>query len=136
MTAEHLLAKLNGVGVVLTAAGDDLVVTAPKGVITEDLREKLFSCKQDLLSLVVASAPATGGTAVEPESNRASDSPVWVLSIEEVNSRVLDAGVDLWLGAAHQTTTLPGSASSPVRRRRARRAGQMAHRPIAPSIVR
>jgi hypothetical protein len=99
MTAERLLAELKGKGVVLAAAGTDLLVAAPKGVITEELREELSSCKHDLLSLLVASAPATGETAIEPQSSPASDLPSWVLPIEEVYQRVLDAGVGLRMGA-------------------------------------
>jgi hypothetical protein len=99
MTAERLLAELRGRGVVLAAEGNDLLVAAPKGVITEELREELSSCKQDLLSLVVAPAPATGDMAIEPKSSPESDPPSWVLPIEEVYKRVLDVGINLWLGA-------------------------------------
>jgi hypothetical protein len=53
MTAHELLALLREKGVELKTAGDDrLVIDAPKGTITEELREALSANKADLLQIL------------------------------------------------------------------------------------
>ena len=52
MSAGLLLADLLARGVRLTAAGERLVVDAPKGVVTDDLRQLITIHKLELLSLL------------------------------------------------------------------------------------
>ena len=105
MNAESLLAELKQVGVDLTAAGDDLVVNAPAGIITEEWREKLITSKQDLLALLVPQEDKdpllNGDRDIESEHSPSTDEPpCWVLETEDVYDRVQRAGVNIWLDAA------------------------------------
>ena len=105
MNAESLLAELKQVGVDLTASGDDLVVNAPAGIITEEWREKLITSKQDLLALLVPQEDKdpllNGDRDIESEHSPSTDEPpCWVLETEDVYDRVQRAGVNIWLDAA------------------------------------
>ena len=57
MTARELLTELKQKGVDIKANGDRLVIDAPKGAITPELRTSLAQHKSDLLALLNAPAP-------------------------------------------------------------------------------
>ncbi|MEE8057419.1 MAG: hypothetical protein V3T17_06245 [Pseudomonadales bacterium] len=52
MNARNLIDDLKRMGVVLSANGDRLHVNAPKGVITDHLKEQLFRSKPELLKVL------------------------------------------------------------------------------------
>src|SRR5262249_47327056 len=53
MTARELLAYLRAKGVEVTASGDGrLVINAPKGTITEDIRDSLIAYKVEMLEIL------------------------------------------------------------------------------------
>lgn len=52
MNAAQLLTELKGRGVMLEAKGDRLVIDAPKGTVTPELREVLAERKAELLTLL------------------------------------------------------------------------------------
>src|SRR5262249_45663281 len=53
MTARELLAYLRAKGVDVNASGDGrLVINAPKGIITEDIRSSLIAHKAEILQIV------------------------------------------------------------------------------------
>jgi hypothetical protein len=55
MTAHDLLSQLREKGVEVKTSGDDrLVIDAPKGTITEDLRKALAAHKADLIQILKA----------------------------------------------------------------------------------
>ncbi len=56
MTAASLLAQLQGIGANLRVKGDRLLIDAPKGAITPELRQQLASRKPELMALL-AQAP-------------------------------------------------------------------------------
>ena len=57
MTAHELLSQLRAKGVELkTSGGDRLVIDAPKGTVTEDLRAALSAHKAELLQILNAEA--------------------------------------------------------------------------------
>ena len=64
MTAHELLSELRAKGVEVSSSGDGrLVIDAPKGTITEDLRSSLSAHKSELLKIletqaIVDSSPA------------------------------------------------------------------------------
>ena len=65
MTAHDLLFQLREKGVEINSSGDDrLIIDAPKGTITEDLRKALAAHKADLLQILKAEAT---GKASGPE---------------------------------------------------------------------
>lgn len=71
MTAHELLSELRAKGVEVSASGDGrLVIDAPKGTITEDLRNSLAAHKAELLEIlnqpVVESSPAKNLVAEPP----------------------------------------------------------------------
>jgi hypothetical protein len=67
MTAHELLAQLREKGVEVKTSGDDrLVIDAPKGTITEELRGALSAHKAELLHILKTEHPAT---AAAPESH-------------------------------------------------------------------
>ena len=52
MSAEQLLNELVQRGVVLTADGETLIFKAPRGVLTDDLRQQIVACKPELLPIL------------------------------------------------------------------------------------
>ncbi len=54
MTATALLDELRTKGVHLTVEGEHVAVDAPKGVLTDDVRQAIRQHKQELLALVEA----------------------------------------------------------------------------------
>jgi hypothetical protein len=52
MKAGELLIELRSRGVLIEPAGDRLKVDAPKGVITQELREALAACKSEVLAIL------------------------------------------------------------------------------------
>src|SRR5436305_6095660 len=68
MTASGLLSQLRESGVEIKISGDDrLVIDAPRGAITPELRSALASHKPELLQIL--KAEQTGTPAVNQESN-------------------------------------------------------------------
>src|SRR5438034_6607616 len=69
MTAHDLLSQLREKGVeVKTSGADRLVIDAPKGTITEDLRNALAAHKADLLQILKAEGISKVSGAQVPES--------------------------------------------------------------------
>lgn len=65
MTAHDLLSQLRAKGVEVRTSGDDrLVIDAPKGTITEDLRSALSAHKAELLQLLKAEQAGNADAAV------------------------------------------------------------------------
>ncbi len=58
MTASLLIARLRSLSVSLHSEGTRLIVDAPRGVITSDLREQIARLKPELLSELEAKARA------------------------------------------------------------------------------
>ncbi|MCZ6653038.1 MAG: hypothetical protein O7D91_08420 [Planctomycetota bacterium] len=56
MTAASLVAELESRGVTIEAAGGELRLDAPAGVLTADMLTTVKSCKAELLSLLMESA--------------------------------------------------------------------------------
>lgn len=52
MKAGELLLELRSRGVLIEPAGDRLKVDAPKGAITQELREALAACKSEVLAIL------------------------------------------------------------------------------------
>jgi TubC N-terminal docking domain/HEAT repeats len=81
MTAHELLSQLRAKGVAVSASGDDrLVVDAPKGTITEELRSSLATHKAELLEIlktqnVVAPTPAKVLMSEPPRVAAAAQAP-------------------------------------------------------------
>lgn len=74
MTITELLAELAGRGVIVSRTGDRLLIDAPKGVLTLELKEQLRQAKTALLAalgepeLDGAGNPASGVHASDAES--------------------------------------------------------------------
>ena len=67
MTAHELIAQLQEKGVELKSSGDRLVIDAPKGTITPEIRSALAEHKADLLAILSQpAAPATQAAAEAP----------------------------------------------------------------------
>jgi len=67
MTAHELIAQLQEKGVELKSSGDRLVIDAPKGTITPEIRSALAEHKADLLAILSQPAvPATPAAAEAP----------------------------------------------------------------------
>jgi hypothetical protein len=69
MTATALLAALRTKCVHLTIAGEHIAVDAPKGVLTDDVRQTIRQYKQELLALLSQPMPAhdAAATASSPQ---------------------------------------------------------------------
>src|ERR1700716_2246681 len=68
MTAHDLLAQLRQKGVEVKASGDDrLVIDAPKGTVTEELRSALSANKAELLRILKAEEAANAKAEEVPE---------------------------------------------------------------------
>jgi len=78
MSAYDLLSDLRQAGVVVKAAGTDrLVVDAPKGALTAEMRASLAEHKKELLSiLTVTEAPRDSQPASIPQTRRAESRPM------------------------------------------------------------
>ena len=94
MTAHELLSQLRAKGVeIKTSGGDRLVIDAPKGTVTENLRAALSAHKAELLQILnteanqAAASPAAAAPAV-PETP-----PVIVLPVPEVGEEVSQPGL-------------------------------------------
>ena len=71
MTAHELLTELRSKGVEIKASSEDrLVIDAPKGTITEELRAALSGNKADLLTILKAEQVQKGAEAVSPPEVR------------------------------------------------------------------
>ena len=80
MTAYNLLSELRQAGVVVKASGTDrLVVDAPKGALTPDLRTALATHKKELLAILMVTeekpAPEVGLAHEPPMSETRSVAP-------------------------------------------------------------
>src|SRR4051812_44018644 len=81
MTAHQLLSQLRAKGVELNASGDGrLVIDAPKGTITEDLRGSLATHKAELLEIlqrpaVPAPVPVSEPARVSQPSSQPTSAP-------------------------------------------------------------
>src|SRR5437879_5421966 len=66
MTAHDLLAQLRQKGVEVRTSGDDrLVIDAPKGTVTEELRSALSANKAELLRILKAEQPANANAEAD-----------------------------------------------------------------------
>lgn len=86
MTANELLAQLQAKGVDVSASGDDrLVIDAPKGTITEELRTSLATHKAELLQILkqpkTLESPAP--PVLAPEPKKAAPAPIASAPIPE-----------------------------------------------------
>jgi hypothetical protein len=68
MTATALLDELRTKGVHLTVEGERVAVDAPRGALTDDLRQAIRQHKAALLALLVQPAPATDAPATAPST--------------------------------------------------------------------
>jgi hypothetical protein len=76
MTAHELLAQLREKGVEVKTSGDDrLVIDAPRGTITEELRAALSSNKAELLHILKARQTATTEPAKSPAPEPVAAAP-------------------------------------------------------------
>ena len=67
MTATVLLDALRTKGVHLTVEGEQVAVDAPKGVLTDDVRQAIRQHKAALLALLAQPANAAAATAPSPQ---------------------------------------------------------------------
>jgi hypothetical protein len=110
MTAHELLSQLRAKGVEIKASGEDrLVIDAPKGTITEELRAALAGSKAELLKILKteqmqASSPAP---AVEPQTV-----PVAVPAERIAAPREATAPTPLRPSAARETPKAPVSPAA------------------------
>ena len=77
MTAQDLLSQLREKGVVLkTSDGDRLVIDAPKGTITDELRDALKAHKSELLQILKSeNAPKPPAIAAPKTEPQVADKP-------------------------------------------------------------
>ena len=75
MTATRLLDALRTKGVQLTVEGDQLAIDAPKGVLTDDVRQAIRTQKAALLALLAQPAPAHDTPATAPSTQEACTHP-------------------------------------------------------------
>src|SRR6266849_6172249 len=76
MTARDLLAQLRERGVQLKASdADRLIIDAPKGVITQDLRDALATYKPELLEILKQEQIAEPPVAVTPKVSQPEMQP-------------------------------------------------------------
>ena len=68
MTATALLDELRTKGVHLTLEGQHVAVDAPKGVLTDDVRQAIRQHKAALLALLAQPAPAHDAAATAPST--------------------------------------------------------------------
>ena len=90
MTAQNLLSQLREKGVELkTSDGDRLVIDAPKGTITDELRDALKTHKSELLQILKSEnapkPPAIPVTEIEPQ---VADQPATVSSVSPIEKQV------------------------------------------------
>jgi amino acid adenylation domain-containing protein len=98
----ELLDELAGRGVRLALQGEDLRVSAPKGTVTPELRDRLAGRKADLVAHLRARAAADGPIEVLPRDGRAfplapNQQALWLLDQMEGHqpTYVLSGGVRL-----------------------------------------
>ncbi len=78
MTARHLLSELRGLGVTLALDGECLLVDAPVGVVTGELRDTLVENKRALLELLATEGVEREGADRRGLAIRWSDEPGWI----------------------------------------------------------
>src|SRR5882762_5998005 len=77
MTAHDLLAQLRQKGVEVKTSGDDrLVIDAPKGTVTEELRSALSANKAELLRILKAEQPANANAEADELPELVPTAPV------------------------------------------------------------
>src|SRR6185369_5343379 len=77
MTAQELLTQLRAKGVELKTTGDNrLVIDAPKGTITEDLRAALSANKAELLQILQSEQKQTAAADAPPPPAKLVEKPV------------------------------------------------------------
>jgi hypothetical protein len=137
MTAHELLSELRTKGVQVSASGDGrLVIDAPKGTITEDLRSSLAAHKAELLEIlkkpdVVESSPAKDFLAELPPVAAAVTQPP-----AAPPSPVSDEDHAVSASVAHQITQLEGELLRLRTEEEARRAEVEAERLAAEHSLR
>jgi len=100
MSVAELLSELNRLGVILKADKGELVVDAPKGVLTADLRDRIVAHRSRLLSLLDGPA-ATAAQSVSPV-RRVADAAGQPLSFAQERLwfvSFLEAGLDAHCGS-------------------------------------
>jgi len=90
MTVVELLALLNKQGITLSADGGDLRISAPKGSLTDELRDQLVKNKAELISVLAASADTGGTDATIPSIERSGDRSGLPLSFAQERLWFLD----------------------------------------------
>src|SRR5207302_314544 len=82
MTAQNLLSQLREKGVELkTSDGDRLVIDAPKGTITDELRDALKTHKSELLQILKSeNAPKPRAMTATETKPKAADKPAIAVS--------------------------------------------------------
>ncbi len=91
MTAQDLLSQLREKGVVLkTSDGDRLVIDAPKGTITDELRDALKAHKSELLQILKSeNAPKPPAIAAPKTEPQVADKPaITVSSVSQTEKQV------------------------------------------------
>ena len=99
MTAHDLLSQLREKGVEVKTSGDDrLVIDAPKGTITEDLRSALSAHKAELLQILKAEQIGNGSSVAVSEAPEppklASTAPEIKSPAPELAEAALEAPVE------------------------------------------
>src|SRR5882672_5872317 len=85
MTAHELLTQLREKGVEVKTSGDDrLVIDAPKGTITEELRAALSANKAELLQMLKAEQTARAQAATDEVAESTPTAPQTVTSAPEI----------------------------------------------------
>src|SRR5436190_17440151 len=85
MTAHELLTQLREKGVEVKTSGDDrLVIDAPKGTITEELRGALSANKAELLQMLKAEQTARAQAATDEVAEFIPTAPQTVTSAPEI----------------------------------------------------
>jgi hypothetical protein len=91
MTVIELLALLNQQGITLSADGGDLRISAPKGSLTDELRQLLVKNKAELILVLSASADSNaGGDQTITPLARPTDEPELPLSFAQERLWFLD----------------------------------------------
>lgn len=101
MSPADLLADLHARGVAVSADGDDLLVTAPRGVLSADMRATIARFKPVLLAHLTQERPQTGNSIDNIDNNRAPDSETLRLHLDILYPTILEGcrlGLHKYLG--------------------------------------